>query len=339
MQNNKPIIGFTCGDINGIGPEIILKLANDPLFYQYCTPLFLGSLEVLEFYKTTIPNLNISLQKVEKLSEMQGNKQLFVYDCYAKREYKPEPGKLTSEAGALALSSLKKGAELLRANKIQALITLPINKANTHSEDFPYAGHTPFLQNFFAVQQVVMLMISEAMRVALVTEHVPIAKLVEQITMDKIIAKARVLHQCLRKDFAISHPNIAILGLNPHCGDNGLVGREEQTIIKPAITQLQEAGIRAFGPYAADGFFAQGAERKFDAVLAMYHDQGLIPFKSIGSSYGVNYTAGLPVIRISPDHGTAFDIAGQNRASEASLRTAMFCAIDILRSRNLHAES
>lgn len=333
MQYNKPIIGFSCGDINGIGVEVLLKLAADVQFYQYCTPLFLGNIEVLEFYKATIPGLNVSLQRVEKLSEMQGNKHLFVYECWNRGEYNIEPGKLTQKAGKLAIKSLQKGVELLKSDKIQALITLPINKANTYSDAFPYRGHTAFLQDFFATKEVLMLMLSESMRVGLVTEHLPIVRLSEALTEDRIIAKARILSQTLRDDFAISHPSIAILGLNPHCGDNGLVGKEEQEVILPAIAKLQSEGLRVFGPYAADGFFAQSAEVKFDAVLAMYHDQGLIPFKSIGSYSGVNYTAGLPVIRISPDHGTAFDIAGQNRASEASLRTAVFYVLDILRNR------
>lgn len=333
----KPIIGFTCGDINGIGVEVLLKLASDTQLYQHCTPLFLGNLAVLEFYKNTIPNLSISFQVVEKLSDMHGSKHLFVYDCFSGMEVKMQPGKLATDSGLLAIKSLQKGVELLQSGKIQCLITAPINKANTYGKTFPYTGHTPFLQQYFSSDEVLMLMISEYMRVGLVTEHVPIMNLSDNISEDRILAKARVLYQTLCQDFAIAHPKIAVLGLNPHCGDNGLLGKEEQEIIIPAIAKLQAEGIHAYGPYAADGFFARANERKFDAVLAMYHDQGLIPFKSIGGYTGVNYTSGLPVIRLSPDHGTAFDIAGQNKASEASLRASVFCAIDILKNRRANS--
>lgn len=334
MSTPRPIIGFTCGDINGIGPEIILKLVANPQLEKYCIPLFLGNLEVLEFYQATIEDLSITPHLITDLAEIQGAKQLFVHQCWPQGKYALQPGRLTAEAGEAALCSLRQGVELLKSGKIQALITAPINKANTHSQAFPYAGHTPFLQEFFGVEEVLMLMLKEGMRVSLVTEHVPIARLASVISEQRIIAKARLLQQTLRQDFRIAHPNIAILGLNPHCGDNGLLGQEELSIIKPAIAKLQEQGIRAFGPYAADGFFAQAAERKFDAVLAMYHDQGLIPFKSIGADFGVNYTAGLPAIRVSPDHGTAMDIAAQNRASEASIRSALFYALDMLKNKN-----
>ncbi|HEY6082123.1 MAG TPA: 4-hydroxythreonine-4-phosphate dehydrogenase PdxA, partial [Chitinophagaceae bacterium] len=228
--------------------------------------------------------------------------------------------------------------QCLRDKQIEGLVTAPIHKKNIQSADFKYTGHTPFLKEAFGVKEVVMLMVSENMRVALVTEHVPLKEVVKYITPEIINSKLQVLKESLTRDFGIENPRIAVLGLNPHAGDEGLIGDEEKNIILPAVAQAKNSNILCFGPYSADAFFARETYLKFDAVLAMYHDQGLIPFKSLSIGQGVNYTAGLPVVRTSPDHGTAFDIAGKNTADESSFREAVFTCVDIINRRNGYEE-
>jgi 4-hydroxythreonine-4-phosphate dehydrogenase len=230
-------------------------------------------------------------------------------------------------------------AQCLKDGQLDAIVTAPIHKNNTHTPDFPYTGHTPFLKEKFGVKDVVMLLYSQALRVALVTEHIPVSKISEVLTKELLTLKLNILRESLVKDFGIDKPKIAVLGLNPHAGDGGQIGDEEQTIIKPVIEQMQRNGHVIYGPYSADAFFAKGHYHFFDAVLAMYHDQGLIPFKTISSGEGVNYTAGLPVVRTSPDHGTAFDIAGKNVADPSSFREAIFQAIDLLKQRAFYAEN
>ena len=239
----------------------------------------------------------------------------------------------------MPVKSLQAAAEALRDNKIHGLVTAPLHKKNVQSADFPFTGHTPYLKQVFGVQDVLMLMVAENMRVGLVTEHVPLAEVSKHITKEKIHSKLRILKESLRKDFGIDKPRIAVLGLNPHAGDEGLVGKEEEEIIRPAVIEARKNDLLVFGPYSADAFFAQGNHEKFDAVLAMYHDQGLIPFKSLAKGEGVNYTAGLPGIRTSPDHGTAMDIAGKNKADEASFREAIFACIDIFNKRMGYADA
>jgi 4-hydroxythreonine-4-phosphate dehydrogenase len=248
------------------------------------------------------------------------------------------PGILNENGGKYAVLSLKAAAQAFKENKINALITSPIHKKNVQDADFPFSGHTPFLQHFFGAKDVLMLMCAQNMRVGLVTEHISVAEVAKHITKEAIISKLKIMKDSLRKDFGIDKPRIAVLGLNPHAGDESLIGKEEETIIKPAIKDAKQT-MMVFGPYSSDAFFARGQHENFDAVLAMYHDQGLIPFKSLAIGEGVNYTAGLPVIRTSPDHGTAFDIAGKGIANHESFLEATFKAIDIVRQRNGFAEA
>jgi len=248
------------------------------------------------------------------------------------------PGELTAEGGKYAVRSLMVAAQCLKDGEIDAIVTAPIHKKNTQTPDFNYTGHTPFFKEKFEAKDVVMLLYNGDFRVGLVTEHIPVAEVAKTITPQLIIQKAQILKDALVKDFGIAKPKIAVLGLNPHAGDEGLIGQEEIDIIQPAIASLQNAGVLAFGPFSADGFFAHHHYNQFDAVVAMYHDQGLIPFKSLNNGEGVNYTCGLPVVRTSPDHGTAFDIAGKNLASPDSMREAVYQAIDILKQRAEYAE-
>jgi 4-hydroxythreonine-4-phosphate dehydrogenase len=243
------------------------------------------------------------------------------------------PGIMNDIGGKYAVMSLTIAAEALKAGKIHGLVTAPIHKKNIQSSEFNFTGHTPYLKSLFGVPDVAMLMIAENMRIGLLTEHVPVKDIAQYITKENIISKLNVINQSLKKDFCINKPRIAVLGLNPHSGDEGLIGKEEIDIIKPAIKDAKAKDIFCFGPYSADAFFARGQHEKFDAVLALYHDQGLIPFKSLSLGEGVNYTAGMPAIRTSPDHGTAFDIAGKGKADETSTRQALFACIDIINNR------
>ncbi|MEO6538333.1 MAG: 4-hydroxythreonine-4-phosphate dehydrogenase PdxA, partial [Ferruginibacter sp.] len=240
--------------------------------------------------------------------------------------------------GSYAVMSLTIATEALKAGKIDGLVTAPLHKKNIQSATFNFTGHTPFLKNAFEVKEVAMLMIAENMKIGLLTEHVPIKDVAQNITRENILSKLQVINESLKKDFGINKPKIAVLGLNPHAGDEGLVGQEELEIIKPAIRDAKQRDIFCFGPYSADAFFARGQFEKFDAVLALYHDQGLIPFKSLAQGEGVNYTAGLSAVRTSPDHGVAFDIAGKGIADEASFREAIYKCIDIINMRHERSE-
>ena len=259
-----------------------------------------------------------------------------VFNCW-EEEVAIQPGQLNETGGKYALISLQQATQALKDGHIQGLVTAPIHKKNIQSTAFQYSGHTPYFKAFFGVNDVVMLMVAENMRVGLVTEHVPVSQITEHITRENIIGKLKIIHSSLQKDFGVDKPKIAVLGLNPHAGDEGLIGNEEETIIKPAIKDAKH-NMLVFGPYSADAFFARGQFEKFDAVLAMYHDQGLIPFKSLALGEGINYTAGLPGIRTSPDHGTAFDIAGKNKADHSSFLSATFECVEIIRKRFGYAE-
>ena len=265
-------------------------------------------------------------------------RQINVFNCWDE-EVQITPGQLNAIGGRYALLSLKQAVESLKARNIDALVTAPIHKKNIQSETFNYSGHTPYLKEVFGARDVAMLMTAENMRVALVTEHVPVQQIAQYITKENIISKLQIVHASLQEDFGIEKPKIAVLGLNPHAGDEGLIGNEEETHIQPSVKEMNRQGMLVYGPFSADGFFAHGHYEKFDAVLAMYHDQGLIPFKSLAAGEGVNYTAGLPAVRTSPDHGTAFDIAGKGIASHQSFLQAIFTAIDIIRTKNDYAEN
>jgi 4-hydroxythreonine-4-phosphate dehydrogenase len=331
----KPAIGFTSGDLNGIGLELIIKTLSDQRILEICTPVVFANNKCINFYRKTLPESNFNFSSVKELNRLNP-KQVNIFNCW-EEEVAITPGQLNETGGKYALESLKQATQALKDGHIQGLVTAPIHKKNIQSDSFQYTGHTPYFKAFFGVQDVVMFMVAENLRVGLVTEHVTIADVAKNITRENILLKLKIMHNSLQKDFGVDKPKIAVLGLNPHAGDEGLIGNEEETIIKPAIKDAKHSML-VFGPYSADAFFARGQFEKFDAVLAMYHDQGLIPFKSLAIGEGVNYTAGLPVIRTSPDHGTAFDIAGKDKADANSFIVAVFEAVDIYRRRNGYAE-
>ncbi|HEX8278552.1 MAG TPA: 4-hydroxythreonine-4-phosphate dehydrogenase PdxA, partial [Segetibacter sp.] len=311
----KPVIGFSCGDMNGIGPELIIKTLEDSRILDFCTPVVFQSNKSINFYRKFLPEVNFPFAVIKDLARLN-LKQVNVYNCW-EEEIAITPGQLNETGGKYAFKSLKAAVEALQNNHLQGLVTAPIHKKNIQSAEFNYSGHTPYLKAAFGADDVVMLLVASNMRVGLVTEHVPVTEIGSHITFDTILRKLQIMNNSLIKDFGIDKPKIAVLGLNPHAGDEGLIGKEEETIIKPAIKEAKSNNLLAFGPYSADAFFARGQYEQFDAVLAMYHDQGLIPFKSLAIGEGVNYTAGLPVIRTSPDHGTAFDIAGKGIADQS----------------------
>ena len=329
---HKPIVGITCGDINGIGLEVIIKTFADHRILEQCTPVIFASNKLINFYRKAIPDVNFNYQSIKDFSKIN-IKQINVLNCW-EEEMAITPGQLVDNGGQYAVKSLQSAIEALKAGHIQGIVTAPIHKKNVQSADFNYTGHTPFLKAAAGVNDVLMLLYADNLRVALVTEHIPVSAIAPHITKEALHSKLQLLHHSLRKDFGIDKPRIAVLGLNPHAGDEGLIGTEEEQIIKPAIKEAkQRHNMLAYGPYSADAFFARRNYLRFDAVLAMYHDQGLIPFKTIAMGEGVNYTAGLPFVRTSPDHGTAFDIAGKNQADPTSFMTAVFECIDIINRR------
>ncbi len=334
--DKKPVIGISCGDINGIGLEIIIKTLADNRILDLCTPVLFANNKVINFYRKTLPDLNINFTSTKELNRIN-YKQINLYNCWDE-EVNMNPGILNEIGGKYAVKSLVAAGQALKDNFIDGLVTAPIHKSNTQSDQFNFTGHTPYLKNLYGVPDVVMFMIAENMRVALLTEHVPVQDVSKHITREAIISKLQIINNSLKRDFNINKPRIAVLGLNPHAGDEGLIGKEEEEIIKPAIKEAKQRDIFCFGPYPADAFFARGHYEKFDAVLAMYHDQGLIPFKSLAIGEGVNFTAGLKGVRTSPDHGVAFDIAGQGKADESSFREAIFKCIDIIVGRHEYDE-
>jgi 4-hydroxythreonine-4-phosphate dehydrogenase len=332
MSNSekKIIVGISLGDVNGIGPEIVIKSLLEPEIMDICTPVIFSSQKTVSYFRNVVGSQEFNFQAIKDFSQLQ-TKKPNVFVCY-EEEVQIEMGKSTSTGGKYALKSLEAATKAILAKQIDVLVTAPINKHNIQSEHFKFVGHTEYLESQVPGGKSLMLMCSEQLRVALVTGHVPVSHISGKITKEKILEKLKTLNQSLKQDFLITKPKIAVLGLNPHAGDSGSLGREEIDIIQPAI---QEASKEMFvmGPYAADGFFAAGTYRRFDAVLAMYHDQGLIPFKNISFEDGINFTAGLPFIRTSPDHGTAYDIAGKDKADISSFKSALYQAIDLYRNR------
>ena len=337
LLENKPIIGFTCGDLNGIGTELILKSLSDNRFLDFCTPVVFASNKVINFYRKSIDDINFSFASIKDFYKLN-HRQVNIYNCW-EEEVAITPGILSDTGGQYAVKSLQAAASALKDGKINAMVTAPLHKKNVQSADFSYTGHTPFLKDFFGVNDVLMLLTSENLKIGLVTEHLPVKEIAAHISKENILSKLFILHASLKKDFNIERPKIAVLALNPHAGDEGLIGTEEEEIIKPAIKEAKQRNMLVMGPFSADAFFARGQYNKFDAVLAMYHDQGLIPFKSLAFGEGVNFTAGLPGIRTSPDHGTAFDIAGKNKADPSSFRAAIFNCIDILNNQKMFEEN
>lgn len=330
-ENKLPLIGISCGDINGIGPEVIISTLRDSRILKLCTPVIYGSSKVFGFYRKKLGEQHFNYNIIEDLSKADRRKIniLNVGDG----ETLAEPGKITEKAGQLSLAALQASVKDLKEKNIDALVTAPINKDNIQSEDFKFAGHTEYLSEQDGAKDYLMLMACETLKVGVVTSHIPLKDVSSAITKKSIISKVKILNDSLKKDYGIRKPKIAILGLNPHAGENGLLGSEEVEVITPAIQELQQLNILAAGPLSADGFFGNGQQSGYDGVMAMYHDQGLIPFKTIAFEDGVNYTAGLSFIRTSPDHGTAYSIAGKGQADPTSFRQALFMALDIHKSR------
>ncbi|WP_218330542.1 4-hydroxythreonine-4-phosphate dehydrogenase PdxA [Hydrotalea lipotrueae] len=326
----KPVIGITSGDLNGIGIELIIKSLSDHRILDICIPVVFSGNKSINFYRKSLPDYNFTYNSTKDFSKLS-HKQVNLFSCW-EEEVAIQPGVLNATGGEYALRSLEVAVKALKDGNIHGLVTAPIHKKNIQSETFQYTGHTPYLKAQFQADDVVMMMVAENMRVAVVTEHIPVKEIAGLITRENILRKIKIMHQSLQTDFGIEKPRIAVLGLNPHAGDEGLIGTEEETIIKPAIKDAKH-NMLVFGPYSADAFFARAQYNQFDAVLAMYHDQGLIPFKSLALGEGINYTAGLPAVRTSPDHGTAFDIAGKGKADHTSFIAAIFEAIDIIRTR------
>jgi len=335
-MSEKIKIGISIGDVNGIGLEVIVKTLADTQIYNYCTPIVYGHTKVASFYRRLTGLNELNFNVINHPSNAQP-KRANMINCW-EEDVKIEPGVLNKEVGKYSFLSLEKATEDLMRGDIAALITAPIHKDNIQSEEFNFPGHTEYLQDKDGAAESLMFLVSDTLRVGVVTGHIPITKVAESISVEKILSKLKLMNASLKNDFWIRKPKIAVLGLNPHASDNGLIGTEEQNIIIPAIEEARSQDILALGPYAADGFFANGTYLQFDAVLAMYHDQGLIPFKQIAFESGVNFTAGLKFVRTSPDHGTAFDIAGKNMASEISFREAIFAALHIVKHRTEGAE-
>ncbi len=328
-------LGITHGDINGIGYEVIIKTLQDNRVYDSCIPIVYGSPKVAAYHRKAINVQNFSFNNIRNAGEASEKRANIIN--VVDEEIRVELGKPSQVAGEAAFESLRAAVHDLKTGQIDLLLTAPINKFTIRSDQFPYPGHTEYLEAEFGAESM-MLMISEVMRVGLVTSHIPLSRVSETITPELILRKLRIMNHSLKRDFMIRKPRIAVLGLNPHAGDEGVLGNEEQEVILPAVQQAKEEQLLAFGPFPADGFFGSGSFRKFDAVLAMYHDQGLVPFKSIVFDQGVNYTAGLDIIRTSPAHGTAFDIAGSDQASPDSFRNALYLACDLYRNRKLFDE-
>jgi 4-hydroxythreonine-4-phosphate dehydrogenase len=337
MQPNldKPVIGITTGDLNGVGLEVIIKTFSDSRMLELCTPVIFASNKVINYYRRITTEHTFNFTSTKDMTKLNP-KQINIFNCW-EDEVPLQPGVLTEAGGKYAVRSLMVATQCLKDGELDALVTAPFHKGNTNLPDFPFTGHTPFLKDKFGAKDVLMLLYNNNLRVGLATEHIPISKVPAAITKEVLLSKLAIMKETMIKDFGIDKPKIAVLGLNPHAGDEGQIGTEEQTTIKPVIDQLRNAGNLVFGPYGADAFFARGIYTEFDAVLAMYHDQGLVAFKTIAQGEGVNYTAGLPVIRTSPDHGTAFDIAGKNLADPASFREAVYQCLELIGHRKEYA--
>lgn len=337
MSEHKIRVGISHGDVNGIGLEVIIKSFVDPQIFELCTPVVFSSLKTASYHRKALGLENFSFNPVKDLDALNA-KRVNLINCY-EEEINIDLGKPNVNTGKYALKSIEAACDALQQKKIDVLVTAPIDKHSIQSDTFNFAGHTSYLdKKFGGNENALMLMVAEELRVALVTEHTPIASVAAHLTQEKIIKKIKTLAHTLTQDFGIRKPKIAVLGLNPHAGDKGTIGKEELEIITPAINKVKEENILVFGPYSADGFFGSNTYKQFDAVLAMYHDQGLVPFKTLCFDTGVNYTAGLPIVRTSPDHGTAYDLAGKNQASESSFRNALYLACDIYKNRIIYSD-
>jgi 4-hydroxythreonine-4-phosphate dehydrogenase len=328
------IVGISIGDLNGIGSEVILKTFEDARMLELCTPVIFANVKILSFIKKTL-ELTAPLHGIDKLDQLVAGK-INVLNVW-REGIDLNFGINDDNVGKYAIKSFVSATDALKNGLIDVLVTAPINKYNIQSEDFKFPGHTDYLDKELE-GNALMLMVQDNLRVGLLTDHIPVNEVAKHLTEKLIIQKIETINKTLKQDFGINKPKIAVLALNPHAGDNGVIGKEDDEIIKPTVKKLFEKGIFAFGPYSADGFFGSGQYEKFDAVIATYHDQGLIPFKTLSFGSGVNYTAGLNKIRTSPDHGTAYEIAGKGLADYTSFKEAVYLAIDIYNSRNEYAE-
>jgi len=328
-KKNKPVIGISIGDINGISAEVTMKALMDGRLAKLVTPVIYAHGKALTFYRKHLNLDDFNFMQVKSIDEVH-HKKINVINVV---DECPEviPGIETREAGKMALAALDHAIADLKANKLDALVTAPLNKNNINSEELKFVGHTEYLTEAFGAKQSMMFLVSEDMRVGLVSAHVPLREVANYVTQQRIREKLNIMIKSLTNDFGINKPKIAVLGLNPHAGEDGLLGSEEAEIISPVINEFKDKGEMVFGPYPSDGFFGMMHQKKFDGILAMYHDQGLIPFKAVSFETGVNFTAGLPYIRTSPDHGTAYNIAGKNIAEPGSMRAAIFQAYDIIK--------
>ena len=332
MKNGKVTVGITPGDGNGIGYEVIIKSLADARILSSFTPVIYGSSKVFGFYRKQLHNIEQLDTNVISSARDAHERRLNIVNCLPDNIF-VEPGQPTPESAKCAIRSLEAAVADLQNGAIDVLVTGPINKRAMVNEGFGYTGHTEYLQHYFKVPDVAMLMVSDILKVSVVTGHIGLKDVEKELTKDRILSKLRLLNASLIRDFGIDSPKIAVLGLNPHCGDGGLLGEEEKNIIIPAVEEATKEGMNVFGPYSPDGFFGLGNYGRFDATLAMYHDQGLAPFKALAFERGVNYTAGLPIVRTSPDHGTAYDLAGRDEADPRSMMHSIYTAIDIFKSR------
>ena len=332
---SKLKIGISIGDINGVGLEVILKALSNEKIRNFCTPIIFGSSKVISYHKNIV-GLDFHFQPIQSATRPNADK-INVVNCW-NENVNITLGKPSETSGEYAFRSLAAATEALKEKQIDGLVTAPINKAAMRMANFPLPGHTEYLTDAFKISESLMFMVSDQLRIGLVTNHVPISDVSTLLTKERLIRKLQVMEESLRMDFGLERPTIAVLGLNPHASDNGAIGEEEDKIIRPAIVELKKKGMMIMGPFPADGFFGSAMYNKYDAVMAMYHDQGLIPFKALSFGEGINFTAGLPIVRTSPDHGTAYDIAGQNMADPRSFQKALFLALDLIRNRKDYLE-
>lgn len=336
MSNYKVKVGITQGDINGISYEIMIKTFQDNRIFDFCTPIIYGSPKVAAYHRKALNVNNFSFNTIQSIDEAHPRKANLI-NCISD-SIRVELGKPTEMAGEAAVISLENAVKDLQEGKIDVLVTSPMNRENTQTETLNFKGHTKYLMDKFNTDDALILMTSELMKVGVVSGHVPLSEVGKHITEENILKKLRILHQTLTVDFAVRKPRIAVMGLNPHAGDSGVIGKEEIDVIIPAIEKANDEGILALGPFSADGFFGSDSFTKFDAILAMYHDQGIAPFKALNFDTGVNYTAGLPIIRTTPDHGTAYEIAGMDQASPNSFREAIFMACNLFKNKQMHKD-
>lgn len=332
-RQNKPIIGITIGDINGIGPEVIIKALSDARILNHITPVIFGSTKVLSFYRNLLKKEDFQYSQLKSIKDLNTRK-INVVNCWSEM-IEIKVGQVAKEAGKCAYLALREGVKYLKENKIDAIVTAPINKKNIQRDDFQFVGHTDYISDELGSKENLMLMVGESLRIGVVTAHIPIKEVSEKLSQELIEQKLDIMIKSLKNDFGIEKPKVALLGLNPHAGEEGLLGDEENKMIDPVVVKYKNKGHLVFGPFPADGFFGTMQHQKYDGVLAMYHDQGLIPFKLLEFESGVNFTCGIPKVRTSPDHGTAYSIAGKNLANPMSMREALYLASNTVKIKEM----